>query len=118
MRLERELANRRIDRIFIAYFGASEICRHALPHLTWLRPREPVHGWIAISQTFRHGIDGSYYRDGNPCDRSQMVGTFRPDTTQYDWLDAHQPVARIGTARSCSTTSPERRYCGTDGGGM
>ena len=96
LRLERELANRRIDQIFIAYFGASEICRHALPHMTWLRPREPVHGWIAISQTFRHGIDGSYYRDGNPCDRSQMVGTFRPDTTQYDWLDAHQPVARIG----------------------
>ncbi len=96
LRLERELAQRRIDRIYIAYFGASEICRHALPHLTWLRPREPVHGWIAISQTFRHGIDGSYYRDGNPCDRAQMVGTFRPDTTQYDWLDAHQPVARIG----------------------
>jgi hypothetical protein len=96
LRLERELANRRIDQIFIAYFGASEICRHALPHMTWLRPREPVRGWIAISQTFRHGIDGSYYRDGNPCDRSQMVGTFRPDTTQYDWLDAHQPVARIG----------------------
>ncbi len=96
LRLERELEQRRIDRIFIAYFGASEICRHHLPHLTWLRPREPVHGWIAISQTFRHGIDGSYYRDGNPCDRAQMVGTFRPDTTQYDWLDAHQPVARIG----------------------
>ena len=96
LRLEGELAQRRIDRIFIAYFGASEICRHALPHLTWLRPREPVHGWIAISQTFRHGIDGSYYRDGDPCDRSQMVGVFRPDTTQYDWLNAHQPVARIG----------------------
>jgi hypothetical protein len=96
LRLERDLAHRRVDRIFIAYFGASEICRHVLPHLTWLRPREPVHGWIVISQTFRHGIDGSYYRDGNPCDRSQMVGTFRPDTKQYDWLDAHQPVARIG----------------------
>jgi hypothetical protein len=96
LRLEQELARRRIDHVHIAYFGASEICRHHLPRLTWLRPRQPVHGWIAISQTFRHGIDGSYYRDGNPCDRSQMVGTFRPDTAQYAWLDAYQPVARIG----------------------
>ena len=31
LRLERELEQRRIDRIFIAYFGASEICRHASP---------------------------------------------------------------------------------------
>ena len=98
LRLEQELASRRIDQVHIAYFGASEICRHRLPRLTWLRPRQPVHGWIAISQTFRHGIDGSYYRDGNPCDRSQMVGIFRPDTKQYDWLDAHQPVARVGAS--------------------
>ena len=77
---------------------ASDICRHQLPHLTWLRPREPVHGWIAISETFRHGIDGSYYLNGDPCDRTQMVGIFRPDTTQYDWLDAYQPVARVGTS--------------------
>jgi hypothetical protein len=98
LRLEQELARRRIDHVYIAYFGASEICRHRLPRMTWLRPREPVHGWIAISQTFRHGIDGSYYRNGDPCDRSQMVGTFRPDTKQYDWLDAYQPVARIGAS--------------------
>jgi hypothetical protein len=97
-RLERALAERHIDRVYIAYFGASDICRHDLPHLTWLRPREPVHGWIAISETFRHGIDGSYYRDGDPCDRSQMVGIFTPDPKQYAWLDAYQPVARIGTS--------------------
>ena len=57
-----------------------------------------MHGWIAISQTFRHGIEGTYYRDGNPCDRSQFVGTFRPDTEQYAWLDAYQPVAKVGTS--------------------
>jgi hypothetical protein len=27
-----------------------------------------------------------------------MVGEFRPDTTQYDWLDAYQPVARVGAS--------------------
>ena len=97
-RLERELRAHHLDQVYVAYFGASDICRHALPHLTWVRPRQPVRGWIAISQTFRHGIDGSYYRDGNPCDRSQMVGVFRPDTTQYDWLDAYQPVARVGAS--------------------
>jgi 4-amino-4-deoxy-L-arabinose transferase-like glycosyltransferase len=97
-RLQRELRDRQVDHVNIAYFGASDICRHALPHLTWLRPRQRAHGWVAISQTFRHGIDGSYYRDGNPCDRSQLVGVFRPDTTQYDWLDAYQPVARVGAS--------------------
>jgi 4-amino-4-deoxy-L-arabinose transferase-like glycosyltransferase len=97
-RLQRELQARHIEHVNIAYFGGAEICRHPLPRLTWLPPRQPVHGWIAISQTFRHGIDGSYYRDGNPCDRSQLVGAFRPDTTQYDWLDAYQPVARVGAS--------------------
>jgi hypothetical protein len=96
--LQRELRDRQIEHVNIAYFGASELCRHPLPRLTWLPPRQPVHGWIAISQTFRHGIDGSYYKNGNPCDRSQLVGVFRPDTTEYDWLDAYQPVARIGAS--------------------
>ena len=98
LRLERELADRRVDHVWIAYFGASEICKHALPRLTWLRPGQPVHGWIAISQTFRHGIEGTWYRDGNPCDRSQFVDTFQPDTEQYAWLDAYQPVARVGAS--------------------
>jgi len=98
LRLERELATRHVDRVSIAYFGASDICRHALPPMTWLRPREPARGWIAISETFRHGLDGSYYRNGDPCDRSQLVATFTPDTQQYAWLDAYQPVARVGAS--------------------
>jgi 4-amino-4-deoxy-L-arabinose transferase-like glycosyltransferase len=98
LRLERELAARQVDRISIAYFGASDICRHSLPPMTWLRPREPTRGWIAISETFRHGIDGTYYRNGDPCDRNQLVTTFMPDTRQYAWLDAYQPVARVGTS--------------------
>jgi hypothetical protein len=98
LRLERALADRHADHVSIAYFGASEICRHPLPRLTWLRPREPAHGLIAISETFRRGIDGSYYRNGDPCDRGQLVGTFVPDVKQYAWLDAHQPVARVGAS--------------------
>jgi len=98
LRLERELAARRVESVSIAYLGASNICRHQLPHLTWLRPRQPTRGWIAISETFRHGIDGTYYRDDNPCDPTQLVATFRPDLDQFDWLDAHQPVARVGTS--------------------
>jgi hypothetical protein len=98
LRLQREVAARHVETLSIAYLGASEICRHNLPRLTWLRPRQPAHGWIAISETFRHGIDGTYYRDDNPCDRSQLVATFRPDVRQYDWLDAYQPVARVGTS--------------------
>lgn len=97
-RLERALAERRAASVSIAYFGASDICRHKLPHPTWLRPRTPAHGLIAISETFRRGIDGSYYRNNDPCDRSQLVGTFLPDVNQYAWLDAYQPVARVGAS--------------------
>ena len=97
-RLEKELAQRHIESIHIAYFGASEVCNHSLPRMIWLRPRHPVKGWIAISLMSRHGLDGGYFRNDDPCDRSQMVQEFLPDTTQYARLDAYQPVARIGAS--------------------
>ena len=37
-RLEHALAERRAASVSIAYFGASDICRHKLPHLTWPAP--------------------------------------------------------------------------------
>ena len=132
LRLERELAAIATStRSTIAYFGASDICRHALPHLTWLRPRQPVRGWIAISQTFRHGIDGSYYRDGNPCDRI-ADGRRRSGPTPRSTTGSTPTSRWRGSApRSCSTTfgvsrtrtarlapRPSRDYWGTEGGGM
>ena len=54
-----------IDRLSIAYFGASEICNHKLGRLTWLAPRQPAHGWIAVSEMYRAGLDGGTFRNGD-----------------------------------------------------
>ena len=96
LRLERELADRHADRVSIAYFGASDVCRHHLPPLRWLRPYERASGWVAVSEMYRTGAAGVSYRDGDPCDPKQLVNVFRPDPNQHAWLDAYQPVARIG----------------------
>lgn len=98
LRLERALAERRVDSVSVAYFGVSDLCRHRLPPLRWLRPHERARGWIAVSEMFVSGAIGTYYRDGNPCDDSQRVLSFTPDPTQYAWLRAYQPVARVGTS--------------------
>jgi hypothetical protein len=99
LRLERELKERHVDRIALAYWGINDVCRHRLPPGRWLRPHEVLSsGWIAISETYRKGVAGFYYRDGNYCDPLQFVGSAPPDPTAYSWLDAHRPVARVGTS--------------------
>ncbi len=96
LRLERELATRKVERMSIAYFGISDLCRHRLPPGRWLRPHERVTGTVVISEMYRKGVVGSFYRDGNYCDRSQLTPEARPDYDQYAWLRAYQPVARVG----------------------
>jgi 4-amino-4-deoxy-L-arabinose transferase-like glycosyltransferase len=95
-RLERALAERHVDRVSLAYFGPADLARHDLPPGRWLRPYERVHGWIAISEMYRRGVVGFYYRDGNYLDPAQLVASAPPDPQQYAWLDAFEPVARIG----------------------
>ena len=96
LRLERELAERRVDSLSIAYFGASDLCRHALPPLRWLHPYERATGWIAVSEMYVAGMAGLDYRDGNPCDAKQLVTEYTPDRKRYGWLDAYPLVARVG----------------------
>jgi hypothetical protein len=100
-RLERALAERnpKGERVSIAYWGAADLCRSALPPGQWLRPHAPVSsGWIAISETYRKGVAGFYYRNGDYCDPTQFVGSAPPDPTAYAWLDAYRPAARVGTS--------------------
>jgi 4-amino-4-deoxy-L-arabinose transferase-like glycosyltransferase len=95
-RLERALAERHVDRVSLAYFGPADLCRHDLPTGRWLRPHERVEGWIAISEMYRKGVIGFFYRDGNYCDRAQWTTEAPPDPDEYAWLDAYAPVARVG----------------------
>jgi 4-amino-4-deoxy-L-arabinose transferase-like glycosyltransferase len=98
LRLERALAERGVRRFSVAYFGPSDLCRHHLPTGRWLRPRERVTGVIAISEMYRKGVIGNFYRDGNYCDREQWVREAPPDPGQFAWLDAYTPIARVGTS--------------------
>jgi hypothetical protein len=98
LRLEHVLAGRKVPRLSLAYFGASDLCRHHLPPGRWLRPYERATGVIAISQMYRKGVVGFYYSDGNFCDRAQLVNEAPPDPRQFEWLDAFTPVARVGAS--------------------
>jgi len=95
-RLERALAARGVKKFSVAYFGPSDLCRHHLPVGRWLRPHERATGVIAISEMYRKGVIGNFYKDGDYCDRTQWVREAPPDPSAYAWLDAYQPVARVG----------------------
>jgi hypothetical protein len=96
LRLERVLAERKVQRMSIAYFGPGDLCRHHLPVGRWLRPYERATGTVVISEMYLKGVAGAYYRDGNYCDRKQLTPEAHPDYDQFKWLAAYAPVARVG----------------------
>jgi len=76
-RLRDAVADRRIDRLWIAYFGSTDLSRYPIaPAIRMLPPRTRVRGWIAISKT---SLKGAY---GNVDD--------------YAWLETEMPVQEIG----------------------
>jgi hypothetical protein len=76
-RLRDAVTDRRIDRLWIAYFGSTDLSRYPIaPAIRMLPPRTRVHGWIAISKT---SLKGAY---GNADD--------------YGWLETQTPVQEIG----------------------
>ncbi len=97
-RLERELHERHVARLSLAYFGGADVCHQHLPPGRWLRPYERATGLIAISEMYRKGVVGFFYRDGDYCDRAQLVNDAPPDPDQFAWLDAYTPVARVGAS--------------------
>jgi hypothetical protein len=74
-RLERVVRQRKIDHIYVAYFGAADWRRH-VPNSEEL-PEHRVTGWIAVSE-MRLRID-------------HAVGG-----RKLSWLDAYAPVDRAG----------------------
>jgi hypothetical protein len=96
LRLEKILADRRVPKLTLAIFSSSDLCRHALPPGRWLRPHEPVTGWVAVSEMYRKGVVGFSYDNGDYCDPRQLAREARPDPGQFAWLDAYVPVERVG----------------------
>ncbi|HEX7127759.1 MAG TPA: glycosyltransferase family 39 protein [Thermodesulfobacteriota bacterium] len=68
------LRERGVTRLSLAYFGSADPARHGLPPVRKLEPYRPTTGWVAISVTKLRGRAG------------------------YGWLDAHRPVAIVGTS--------------------
>jgi 4-amino-4-deoxy-L-arabinose transferase-like glycosyltransferase len=72
-RLEQRAAAIKVPRLSLAYRGTADLAREALPPTTIMPPWHPTTGWIAISALAReHDLAG------------------------YAWLDAYEPVERIG----------------------
>jgi len=66
-----------VDRLWLAYFGTTDLSRYPLaPAVRRLPPRTRVQGWVAISKTTLKGAYGS--------------------ADDYAWLDHETPVAEIG----------------------
>ena len=72
-RLEWRAAELKIPHLSLAYRGTAQLSQEPLPPFTNLPPRQPTHGWVAIS---------ALARTRNPED--------------YAWVSPYQPVERIG----------------------
>jgi hypothetical protein len=84
-RLADTLRVRQIDRVTTAYSGSAEPAAYGIPVVAGWKRGDPVTGWFAVSQTLRQR------------GTAQLVNgrwELHPDALQ--WLDAHEPVARIG----------------------
>jgi Dolichyl-phosphate-mannose-protein mannosyltransferase len=93
--LRDELRARRVSGLWIAYFGKADLCRHRLPPARWLAPGRRVTGWVALSEMQRVGLLVPQFEGEDPCDRERVV--WREGVGDgYAWLDAYQPLARVG----------------------
>lgn len=78
LRLVEELRARHVERVAIAYNGSADLSRHGLPAFRPLAPHQPTTGWIAISEM------------------RLKIGEGRPPYDEFAWLEAYEPVARVG----------------------
>jgi 4-amino-4-deoxy-L-arabinose transferase-like glycosyltransferase len=84
-RLEQRAAAIKIPKLNLAYRGTADLAREPLPHFVILPPWRPATGWIAISELAKvHDPKG------------------------YGWLDAYQPMERVGKTIELYYLPPRR----------
>jgi 4-amino-4-deoxy-L-arabinose transferase-like glycosyltransferase len=84
-RLEQSAAAIKIPKLNLAYRGTADLTREPLPHFVILPPWQPATGWIAISALAKvHDPKG------------------------YGWLDAYQPIERVGKTIELYYVPPRR----------
>jgi hypothetical protein len=72
-RLERVLAARGVQQLWLGYKGTADLSREPLPAYTLLKPNQPVSGWVAITML-----------------------TLQENQAGYGWLARYVPVQRVG----------------------
>jgi hypothetical protein len=84
-RLEQRAAAIKIPKLNLAYRGTADLAREPLPHFVILPPWHPATGWIAISELAKvHDPQG------------------------YGWLDAYQPLEKVGKTIELYYVPPRR----------
>jgi 4-amino-4-deoxy-L-arabinose transferase-like glycosyltransferase len=83
-RLEKVLADRRIDHLWLGYKGTADLSREALPPFDALKPGQPVTGWVAITML-----------------------TLQENQAGFAWLRAHAPVQRVGASFELYYIAPQ-----------
>jgi hypothetical protein len=77
-RLRLRLKAKGIDEFVLGYYGSADLARAGLPRFTELTSH-PSTGWVAVSVSFRRLADPR-------------------GAAAYAWLDAYQPVERVGSS--------------------
>jgi hypothetical protein len=72
-RLSQELTRRKIPEVYLAYRGSADLTREHLPPFKPLWPNQRATGWIVLDML-----------------------SLKESNHGYDWLQAYQPVQRIG----------------------
>jgi hypothetical protein len=95
--LQRELHARQISTVHYGLFAIVNPCDPHWPKLVPLLPRQPVTGWIVLSEQFyRSGLHFSFRR---PSCAPHVGYVFNEDPQDaFDWLKSLEPVARVGAS--------------------
>lgn len=94
--LKRELHARRISSVHYGFFGTVDPCGPDVPTLLPLLPRQPVTGWIVLSEQFyRSNFFLSVRRESCTANHYSVS---KASGDAFDWLKANEPVARVGAS--------------------
>jgi hypothetical protein len=100
-RLSKWLHARSVNDVALSYFGTADLTHADLPNFHELVPYQKVDGWIAISARYRV-IPSPFVVQAAPPGMPlyySVPGNFnkvRPGNGPFSWLNAYQPVQRIG----------------------
>jgi hypothetical protein len=95
--LKRQLRARQIASVHYGLFGIVNPCDPDWPKLVPLVPRQPVTGWVVLSEQFyRSRLHFSLRRESCAPHARYIFNKDPPDA--FDWLSSFQPVARVGAS--------------------